>query len=184
MEKLDRYEPEILYWGVDWKVISEFPKYLINKKGEIIRKEKIKYGKTPTILKLCVKKSGYCVVTLWLDNKKRKQVYIHRLVAQTFIPNPNNYKTVNHKDENKQNNCVENLEWCNQRYNNCYGTRLKRVAHNNKLKKKIKCYFSEGNEKIFSSINEASRKMKVPKISIYKSIKEKKNVGGLMWEIM
>ena len=44
----------------------------------------------------------------------------HRLVAMAFIPNPNNYDTINHKDFNTQNNCVENLEWCTQKYNNKY----------------------------------------------------------------
>ena len=65
---------------------------------------------------------------------------IHRLVAEAFIPNHNNYDQVNHKDENKQNNCVENLEWCNGTYNVNYGNGIrKRVKTNieNGIYKKI-----------------------------------------------
>jgi len=53
-------------------------------------------------------------------NKNRHVLYIHRIVAQTFIPNPNNYAYINHKDENPSNNCVDNLEWCSCSYNNTY----------------------------------------------------------------
>ena len=59
-------------------------------------------------------------------NKSCKSYYIHRLVAEAFIPNPKNLPFINHKDENKQNNCVDNLEWCTQKYNINYGTSLKK----------------------------------------------------------
>lgn len=62
---------------------------------------------------------------------KTKTIYIHRLVAQVFIPNPDNLPEVNHKDEVKSNNCVENLEWCNRKYNCNYGcAQDKRVKTN------------------------------------------------------
>lgn len=65
---------------------------------------------------------GYYFVNL-RNKSKGKSKLVHRLVAQAFIPNPNNYPCVNHKDENKLNNCVDNLEWCSYLYNNTYGKR-------------------------------------------------------------
>lgn len=59
---------------------------------------------------------GYVCLSLYYNGKTYHPT-VHRLVAKAFIPNPNNYEQVNHKDCNKENNSVENLEWCNQRYN-------------------------------------------------------------------
>ena len=64
---------------------------------------------------------GYRTISLWTRNKQNT-LYVHRLVALAFIPNPTNERTVNHKDEDKSNNCVWNLEWCSYQYNNTYGT--------------------------------------------------------------
>ena len=69
--------------------------------------------------------NGYPFVGLH-KNKKTKNFHIHRLVALAFIDNPCNLPEVNHKDENKNNNCVENLEWCTHRYNMTYGTIMQR----------------------------------------------------------
>lgn len=74
---------------------------------------------------------GYFGVAL-CKNKKYKQLLIHRLVAQAFIPNPDNLPCVNHIDENKQNNCVENLEWCTYAYNDNYGNRNKKISESRK----------------------------------------------------
>ena len=71
-------------------------------------------------------KLGYKAVTIG-----GKPISVHRLVAQAFIPNPNNLPMVNHKDENPSNNRVENLEWCDAKYNCNYGTRIKRIADKN-----------------------------------------------------
>ena len=66
-------------------------------------------------------------MSVWLyDGHSRKQFSIHRLVARSFIDNPNGYKEVNHIDECKQNNSAENLEWCDRKYNTNYGTAQKR----------------------------------------------------------
>ena len=78
-------------------------------------------------------RDGYLKVTL-SKNHKRYYFRVHRLVAEAFIDNPNNYPVVNHKDENKLNNRVDNLEWCTNKYNCNYGTRNKRIS--NKLSSK------------------------------------------------
>lgn len=71
---------------------------------------------------------GYLTVTLNC-NGKSKTIKIHRLVAQAFLPNPDNLPQVNHKDENKINNIVYNLEWCDAKYNNNFGTRQERYRN-------------------------------------------------------
>lgn len=75
---------------------------------------------------------GYKVVTLSKQGVL-KQIKVHRLVAEAFIPNPESYPEVNHKDENKANNLVGNLEWCDGKYNSNYGTRIARIAETKKL---------------------------------------------------
>ncbi len=95
------------------------------------------YGK---VLKPHKKSNGYLELTL-RRQKKHSQALVHRLVAIAFIPNPDNLPCVNHKDENKENNCVENLEWCTQEYNNHYGEGHKarcRNARNGSIKKLAK----------------------------------------------
>ena len=78
---------------------------------------------------LCEKKhtDGYLFVELYKNNT-RKPITIHRLVAIAFIDNPQNLPCINHKDENKKNNKVDNLEWCTRKENTNYGTTQKRRA--------------------------------------------------------
>ena len=91
------------------------------------------------VLKPSKDTDGYLHVALYKDCNV-KWCTVHRLVAQAFIPNPENLPQINHIDENKQNNCVENLEWCSYAYNINHGTRNERVAEtmtNGKLSKKV-----------------------------------------------
>lgn len=92
---------------------------------------------------------GYLCVVLSKYNKQ-KTYKIHRLVAQAFIPNPDNLPQVNHKDENPSNNSVDNLEYCDCKYNNNYGTAIQRRSK--KTSKPIICI--EIN-KVFQSAIEA-----------------------------
>lgn len=75
---------------------------------------------------------GYLFVDLFKDGV-HKQHYIHRLVAEAYIPNIENLPQVNHKDENKANNCLQNLEWCDASYNTNYGTGIERSANSRKI---------------------------------------------------
>lgn len=79
------------------------------------------------IMKLKLRREGYLEVNLWLEGKYKTHK-VHRLVAMAFIANPNNYKEINHKDENKANNHIDNIEWCTSKYNVNYGSRNKRCA--------------------------------------------------------
>lgn len=103
--------------------------YIINKTGNIIS---LNYARMNIMKELKYKsdKDGYIVVGMTKD-KRVKWEKVHRLVAKTFIPNPNNYPCVNHKDENPSNNNVDNLEWCTHKYNNNYGNHPKKLSITN-----------------------------------------------------
>lgn len=92
-------------------------------------------------------KDGYRRITLHTEDKKMKTYQVHRLIALAWLPNPENYDLINHKDEIKTNNDVDNLEWCDYKYNNNYGTRL------DKVKKPVICV--ETGER-YNSIKEAA----------------------------
>lgn len=111
-----------------WKDIEGYEGlYQISSLGQV-KSLKDKYGNSrEKILKQ--DKNVYLQITLY-KNGKKKTFLVHRLVAITFIDNPNNLPMVNHKDENKENNCVDNLEWCNARYNLTYGTAIQRRVAN------------------------------------------------------
>ena len=108
--------------GEIWKIIPDFKKYEASTFG------RIRNRKTKRLINRALLSSGYCVSSLRKDNK-RKNIRFHRIIAQTFIPNPENKPTVNHKDKNRQNNHVDNLEWATQAEQNAH--QLK-----NKIKKR------------------------------------------------
>lgn len=99
---------------------------------------------------------GYPHLNLY-KNGVMKQKKVHRLVLEAFVPNPNNYPEVNHRDEDKANNNVENLEWCTRKYNNNHGKRTEKASQ--KLFKKVKAIHVETGEVLkFSSVKEAVSK--------------------------
>lgn len=95
-----------------FKPIKDYEDYLVNENGQVFSKKSNRFLKPL--------KQTYLTVELFND-KGSKRFLVHRLVAQTFIPNPDNLPQVNHKDENKHNNNVGNLEWCTAKYNMNYG---------------------------------------------------------------
>ena len=86
------------------------------------------------LIKPSINSNGYQNVVL-CKNGKTKTFSMHRLVAIAFLDNSDNLPEVNHKDEDKTNNCVDNLEWCDRVYNNNYGTRNKKCSDKWKLKR-------------------------------------------------
>ena len=86
------------------------------------------------IIKPIKNTNGYFIVNLSKD-KKKHQIKLHRIIALTFIENPNDFPYINHKDENKTNNRVENLEWCTPKYNVNYGTCREKISNSHKGKK-------------------------------------------------
>ena len=169
-----------------WKEIKGYEElYQVSNKGRVKRLERdiickngVKKHKKERILKDSSNSQNYCIVKL-SDNKGiRKTLRVHRLVAEAFIPNPENKPQVNHKDENKTNNCVENLEWMTAKENINYGTRNERIS------KSVAQYTKDGKLiKVWSSTNEAGRKLGFNQSNISKVAQgTRKSCGGFVWK--
>ena len=95
---------------MNWRTIKDYPTYQISDTGLVM-------NKLGLIMKLSVSNQGYRRINL-RNNNKKKHLYVHRLVAQAFIPNPENKSEVDHIDRSKDNNCISNLRW-STRVENC-----------------------------------------------------------------
>ena len=128
-----------------WKDIKGYEGlYQVSNKGRVKSLGNNK-AKKEKILSLKPSNDGYIRVCL-CKNGKEKPFYVHRLVAEAFLPNPDNLPVVNHKIddfEHRSDNRVENLEWCTVEYNNNYGSRIERASTSNKGKKHKKHKFKK-----------------------------------------
>lgn len=151
-----------------WKDIKGYEGlYQVSNLGRVkslerILKHKTTYGGTYTVKEKILKPKedkGYYRYSL-SNSGKNKLFFGHRLVAEAFIPNPQHYLIVNHKDENPHNNRADNLEWCTVKYNVTYGTAIERKIK--KLGKKINQYDIQDNFiKQFANLTEAKEYLNV-----------------------
>ena len=161
------------------KTIADFPNYTVDEIGTVRNKDGLILSQRTY--------SGYKCVGLW-KNGVGKIEKVHRLVAEAFIPNPNNLPCVNHKDENKLNNCVSNLEWCDYSYNNNYGNNapLKKMAE--ARRKKVAMCDPNGNViAIFNSATEAGIHTGINQGNISKCCLGRPNyltAGGYVWKFI
>lgn len=110
-----------------WKDVKGYEGvYMVSDEGQVKRLSSPRYQKEHIMSQSMV---GYGYLrTILTRNGTSKNLYVHRIVAEAFCPNPNNYTEVNHIDEDKTNNCASNLEWCSRLYNVTYG-KQKRKRH-------------------------------------------------------
>lgn len=163
----------------EWKTVVGHETYEVSNKGRVRSK------KTNKIKAIRQTKTGYCITDL-KENGVQQTSYIHRMVAQAFIPNDEELPYINHKDENKSNNCVDNLEWCSASYNNTYNDRAKKVGEYHKTHhpncKKVMCV--ETGE-TFHSVRMAGRITGICSMSISYCLNGKqKTAGGYTWKVV
>lgn len=158
-----------------WKEIIGFPNYTISNFGNV---KNIKRNK---LMAKTIKSGGYLVVKI-NNSEGSKEFRIHRLVAIHFIDNPNNYPCVNHKDEIKVNNHIDNLEWCGHQYNNTYGDRIEKAKK--KLYVRVEQYTKDGQFiREYSSVNEAGKLNNILPCNISNALSGRQRfAGGFIWK--
>lgn len=172
-----------------WKPVAGFEGlYEVSSLGRVrsLNREVFQQGRIQKykgcIMSQLIGRHGYYSVRLSKHNKK-KTFLVHRIVAEAFIPNTDNLPVVNHKDENRKNNSVANLEWCTIAYNVNYGTTpLRRSIM---LGSKVAQYTTNGVlMQTFHSIHDAERKTSIKRQSIHEAIRLKRQAGGCFWTLI
>ena len=161
-----------------WKDIDGYNgKYQVSNFGRV---KSIIFNKE-RILKFRISEKGYSIVQLNINGIK-KNYRVHRLVAQAFIPNPDNLPQINHKDENKLNNCVDNLEWCTNKYNANYGTHIERSSKG-KYKRILQCDLNDNPIKEWESAKQVQIELGYERSNICCNLKGKtKYAYGYKWK--
>lgn len=159
---------------IEWRDIPDFPMYEVNADGQVRRKASIlKPGSIP---------SGHLTVALCRGKGggKPKSMYVHRLVALTFIENPENKPLVNHKNGNPKDNRVSNLEWATYSENISHGYRSNGRRGPSELK--VVAIDDDGQEVMsFRSGADAARLLKVSTASIWSAIRRNGKCAGYRW---
>ena len=178
-----------------WKDIENYEGfYQVSNLGRVRSLERDVFFPNGTIIRHMEEKvlvpslnrGGYSYINLNKNGKVKKE-YVHRLVAMAFLPNPENKPQINHRDEVKTNNVVENLEWCSAQYNINYGTRNERSVQNHRYYKfgnnpNAKSVFCEELNKKFDSIRRAEEELGVNINCIVGACKgRQKTAGGFHW---
>ena len=170
----------------EWRAIKDYEGlYEVSNLGRV---RSLNYNGTKRVqlLKPQDQGQGYLQVQL-RKNKKRRSYRVHRLVAEAFIPNPNNLPCINHIDQNRSNNRVDNLEWCSYEYNNNYGSHNEKISNANSkaLKgnqngaKKVICVELD---KEFNSMTKAAKFIGCKQPNITAAIKRNGTCGGYHWK--
>lgn len=154
-----------------WRVISCASRYEVSDKGRVRRAD------THKMLNGCKYANGYIVVRLVDNEGQRVRRLVHRLVAESFIPNPQHKRTVNHKNLNKIDNRLENLEWATDQENQLH---CARIIHGNDREKPVLCV--ETGE-IYPNSREACRRIGRSHAGVWAVLKGKwKTCGGFHWK--
>ena len=158
-----------------WKTIEQFPNFEINESG-VVRNARTHYVTTQRM-----NRKGYLYVQL-NDGEKNHCCLVHRLVAETFIPNPENLPIVNHIDECCVHNSVDNLEWISYKGNSNHGTRNERIVRERKIP--IIGFLDSGETTLrYPSRYDASRDLGVSEHAIRAAMKNLNKCRGLYWRI-
>ena len=163
-----------------WKDIEGYEKYQVSNLGRVRSLNFRRTGKVQ-VLKPGKNKCGYLLVNLCKDGKL-KSCLVHRLVAQAFLPNLDNLPQVNHRDEDKENNLLDNLEFCTSKYNNNYGSHSQRMSKTRSIP--VAQLTKEGELiTVYYGTREASRQTGISQGNISECCRGKlKTCGGFIWK--